>query len=92
MLYEKEARAEFAKETGNGDCSALNGILRRGMRIICKARQEIARREVVRCGKCRHWVPEDSRKDYGRCHSFGNKRVIWRRADGFCDRGDPREE
>ena len=41
-FYEKEAKAEFAKETGNGDCSKVNGILRRGMRIIRKARQEIA--------------------------------------------------
>ena len=46
-FYEKEARAEFAKETGGGDCSVANGILRRGMRIIRKARQEIARRAVV---------------------------------------------
>lgn len=51
-FYEKEARAEFAKETGNGDCSTVNGILRRGMRIIRKARQEIASREVVRCKEC----------------------------------------
>ena len=42
----------------------------------------------VRCGTCRHWVPEDSRKDYGVCHCFGNKRGIWRRADGYCDKGE----
>lgn len=42
----------------------------------------------VRCGECRHWVPEDSRKDYGVCHRFGNKRGIWRRADGYCDKGE----
>ena len=54
FFYEKEARAEFAKETGNGDCSTVNGILRRGMRIIRKARQEIASREVVRCKDCKH--------------------------------------
>lgn len=46
----------------------------------------------VRCGECRHWVPEDSRKDYGVCHCFGNKRGIWRRVDGYCDKGEPREE
>lgn len=54
VFYEKEARAEFAKETGNGDCSKVNGILRRGMRIIRKARQEIANREVVYCVDCNH--------------------------------------
>ena len=41
LFYEEEARAEFAKESGNGDCSKVNSILRRGMRIIRKAREEI---------------------------------------------------
>ena len=50
-FYEKEARAEFAKETGNGDCSKVNGILRRGMRIIRKAREEIANGVTVQDSK-----------------------------------------
>jgi hypothetical protein len=54
VFYEKEAREEFAKETGGCDCSYVNGILRRGMRIIRKARQEIANREVVHCVECKH--------------------------------------
>ena len=41
VFYEEEARAEFAKETGNDDPAGVNNILRRGMRIIRKARQEI---------------------------------------------------
>ena len=70
-LYEKEARAEFAKETGGGDCSVVNSILRRGMRIISKARQEIANGVEIReciadCKNCwktklvnapRRWIP-----------------------------------
>lgn len=43
VFFEEEARAEFAKETGNGDSAGVNNILRRGMRIIRKARQEIER-------------------------------------------------
>ena len=42
----------------------------------------------VPCGKCRHWVPEDNRKEYGCCRGFGNKKGIWRRADGYCDKGE----
>ena len=42
VFYEKEASAEFAKETGNCDCGGVNNILRRGMRIISKARREVA--------------------------------------------------
>ena len=41
-LYEEEARAEFAKESGYGDIEGVNTILRRGMRIVRKAREEIA--------------------------------------------------
>ena len=41
-FYETEARAEFSKEIGNGDSSGINNILRRGMRIIRKAKTEIA--------------------------------------------------
>lgn len=39
--YEAEARAEFAKENGYGESSVVNNILRRGMRIVRKARGEI---------------------------------------------------
>ena len=46
----------------------------------------------VRCGECKRWVPEDSRKEYGLCHGFATRRGIWRRADGFCDRGVRKEE
>ena len=46
VFFEEEARAEFAKETGNGDSAGVNNILRRGMRIIRKARQEIERLEA----------------------------------------------
>ena len=53
-FYEEEARAEFAKETGDGESSVVNNILRRGMRIIRKARQEIAKQEMVRCKDCKH--------------------------------------
>ena len=56
VWYEKEARAEFAKETGNGDCSTVNGILRRGMRIIRKARKEIANGVTVQ-----KWIPVTER-------------------------------
>jgi rubrerythrin len=56
-FYEKEARAEFAKETGYGDCSDINGILRRGMRIIHKARQELASRVEVVHGRWVEWWP-----------------------------------
>lgn len=41
ILYEKEARAEFAKENGGSDSEGVNNILRRGMRIIRKARELI---------------------------------------------------
>lgn len=40
-FYEAEARAEFAKETGGGDSAGVNNILRRGMRIIRKAREAL---------------------------------------------------
>lgn len=41
-LYEKEAMAEFAKENDKGgDCEGVNNILRRGMRIVRKARELI---------------------------------------------------
>ena len=43
--YKAEAKAEFDKESGNGDCSKVNSILRRGMRIIRKAREEIDKLE-----------------------------------------------
>ena len=42
-FYEEEAKAEFAKETEGCECSRVNCILRRGMRIIHKARKEIER-------------------------------------------------
>ena len=51
-FYEKEARAEFAKETGNGDCSDVNGTLRRGMRIIRKAREDIDRSKEISVRLC----------------------------------------
>ena len=41
-LYEKEARAEFLKEHNGADSPNVNSILRRGMRIIRKARELIA--------------------------------------------------
>lgn len=47
VFYEEEARAEFAKETGNDDPAGVNNILRRGMRIIRKARQEIQKLESI---------------------------------------------
>lgn len=55
-FYEKEARAEFAKETGDGDCSVVNGILRRGMRVIAKAR-----REIESCLAAPEWIPVTER-------------------------------
>lgn len=48
--YEAEARAEFAKENDSGsDSSSVNNILRRGMRIIRKAREEINRAYRKQC-------------------------------------------
>ena len=89
-FYEKEARAEFAKETGNDDCSEVNGILRRGMRIICKARQEIASREVVRCGDCK-WSTSfgDYEDNWIRCTNLHGNPLFPN--DGFCSYGERRE-
>ena len=75
-FYEKEAIAEFTKETGDGDGGGVNNILRRGMRIIRKARQEIASREVVH-GR---WVDtgetfedEKCRYNYWECSECNNQ-------------------
>lgn len=35
--------------------------------------EEAGVRLVVPCGKCRHWVPEDGKENYGRCYGFGKK-------------------
>ena len=40
-LYEKEARELFAKETPGYEAPPINSTVRRGMRIIGKARDEI---------------------------------------------------
>lgn len=45
VLYEKEARAEFAKENSSCDSDGVSNILRRGMRIIRKARELINGKE-----------------------------------------------
>lgn len=45
MRYEEEACAEFAKETGNDDSTGVNNILRRGMRMMRKARERIEKLE-----------------------------------------------
>lgn len=50
LLYEKEARAEFAKENGNDDSAGVNNILRRGMRIIRKARALIGDKKPMTNG------------------------------------------
>ena len=90
VFYEKEAIAEFAKETGDGDCSEVNGILRRGMRIIRKARQEIANLEVVQCGDCK-WGTSfgDFEDNWIRCTNLHGKPLFPN--DGFCSYGERRE-
>ena len=40
-LYEKEVREILSQEKGDGESSEINNILRHGMRIIRKAREEI---------------------------------------------------
>ena len=44
ILYEKAARELFAKETPGEEAPPINHLIRRGMRIIRKARKEIKRR------------------------------------------------
>lgn len=88
-LYEKEARAEFAKETGNCDGSKVNNILRRGMRIIRKARQEIARHELVRCKDCVNYCGFEHCKN-GICDLDSvSKRAVY--PNDFCSYGERRE-
>ena len=55
-LYEEEACAEFAKESGYGDIEGVNTILRRGMRIVQKAREEIAHGVTVQ-----EWISVEDR-------------------------------
>ena len=70
-FYEKEARAEFAKETGGGDCSVVNSILRRGMRIISKARQEIANGVTVQ-----EWISVKDRLPDNKEHDWVLAQVV----------------
>ena len=84
-FYEEEAQAEFAKETGNDDSAGVNNILRRGMRIIRKARQEIASRaEVVRCKDCKAWNRYEPASVSGRCGFLCKMRMD----DDFCSYGE----
>lgn len=46
----------------------------------------------VRCGECRRWVPDDSRKDFGICYNCGHKGGIWKPANGYCDKGVPKSK
>ena len=59
VFFEEEARAEFAKETGNDDSAGVNNILRRGMRIIRKARQEIER--------LKSYIDKEKAKEHCKC-------------------------
>lgn len=48
--------------------------------------------EVVRCGKCESWVPdEDGQSKCGTCYKRGFKHGIRKHADGFCDGGMQRK-
>ena len=90
--YEAEARAEFAKETGYGEGSMVNNILRRGMRIIRKARQEIANGVTVnewisvkdrlpdtaeRVLVCKTWLGRVYKPEYGYYQDFPNSKGCW---------------
>lgn len=44
VLYEKSARELFAKESPGCEAPPINHLVRRGMRIIRKAREEIKRK------------------------------------------------
>ena len=59
LLYEKEARAEFAKENGNSDSEGVNNILRRGMRIIRKARELIGKKPMTNGDEIRAMTDEE---------------------------------
>lgn len=91
VWYEKEARAEFAKETGNGDCSKVNGILRRGMRIISKARREIANGATIptKCKDCQFskYFEESGKRRCGSTH--GLFRTV--RDDEYCSAGERKD-
>lgn len=59
----------------------VNGMIAAGVEI------------PVRCGKCDHWTPkDDGRPEYGLCYCFAGKRGIWKRSNGYCDKGTPRKE
>lgn len=89
-FYEEEARAEFAKETGNTDSAGVNNILRRGMRIIRKARQEIASREVVRCKDCKHRYYNEHYEEYC-CEQWADGFDTVVRDEEFCSRGERKD-
>lgn len=61
VLYEKSARELFAKESPGCEAPPINHLVRRGMRIIRKAREEIERKhgrweyhrfDIYRCTNC----------------------------------------
>ena len=77
-LYREEVLLELAKETTNADSDSVNNILRRGMRIIRKAREEMAKMRPIRygswvvrpCGGVATWYCSDCEKEipFG-CHA-----------------------
>lgn len=57
-LYEKEVREILSQEKGDGESSEINNILRHGMRIIRKAREEIKHARQIEAEQVRHgrWI------------------------------------
>lgn len=58
VLYEKSARELFAKESPGCEAPPINHLVRRGMRIIRKAREEIKRKHG-------RWEPRMQDDGYG---------------------------
>lgn len=57
-LYEEEVREILSQEKGDGESSEINNILRQGMRIIRKAREEIKHARQIETDPVRHgrWI------------------------------------
>lgn len=81
VLYEKSARELFAKESPGCEAPPINHLVRRGMRIIRKAREEIKRKHG-------RWEPHPAYKGFDRCSACCNCVIADDWADGekwnFC--------
>lgn len=66
-LYEKEVREILSQEKGDGESSEINNILRHGMRIIRKAREEIKHARQIEAEPVRHgrWINDPPYRTFG---------------------------